>query len=358
MRKILYIVHRMEYSGAPVSLLRVIKHLDRSRFEPTVLATRPGPMLKEYRDQGINCLLWKERENFFSRADILRLIYLIVKNRIDIVHVNTGVLPAAVLAAGLSPAKCVWHIREFPSTPPNRNWRFARCFADFFIFNSHHTYLSLSRMVRIGQKWRVIYSGVDLPFDSLPPPEPGSRFKIAAVGNLQSTKGQIYLVDALARLRPRYPGLEFHLVGDFFQKDYVEEIQTRAREKNVLDRFIFHGRQADPMRIVRDCDLLVHPAIVEPLGNAIIEAMSWGKPVVAFDVGGPAEIIKNGETGYLVPQHDSGLLADRISDLLQDPALRRRMGQNAFREVQERFSADVIAKEMMDIYNSLLVGAI
>jgi glycosyltransferase involved in cell wall biosynthesis len=356
MKKILCIVHRMNYSGAPISLLRILKHLDRSRFQPSVLATKPGPMLKEYQDQGINCQLWKERENFFSKIDILRLVSLIRKNRIDIVHVNTGILPAAALAAGLSPAKCVWHLHEVPPKPPNWRWRLARRFADFFIFNSHHTYLSLSRMVRIDQKWRVIYSGVDLPFDSLPPPEPGSRFKIAMVGNIQSIKGQIFMVDTLAQLRPSYPDLELHLVGDCFEKSYLEEIKTRAREKNVLGNFIFHGLRPDPMEIVKDCDLLVHPGLVESLGNAIIEAMAWGKPVVAFDEGGPAEIIKNGETGYLVPKHDSGLLADRIADLLHDPGLRRRMGQNAFREVQERFSAEKIAKEVMDIYNSLLVG--
>ena len=357
-KKVLYIVHRMEYSGAPISLLRVIKHLDRSRFEPTVLAARPGPMLSEYRDQGITCWLWKERENFFSKTDILRLAYLIAKNHFDIVHVNTGILPAAALAAGLSPAKCVWHLREVPKQRPNWRWRLAQKFTDLFIFNHYHTYNSLAKMVKF-KNWKVVYNGIEIPPELPAQKDPSPNFKIAMVSNLEPPKGQIYLVEAMAEIKKRHPRLELHLLGECFDQKYLAEVKNRAEKLGVLDEITFHGRVSEPGKIVRDCDLVAHTAINEAAsGNIILEAMALGKPVVAFWGGEPPEMIKEGETGYLVPRPDTQLLAERIVLLIENIDLRNQMGKNAYREVKKRFSADVIAKEMMDTYNLLLVGTI
>ncbi|MDD5225063.1 MAG: glycosyltransferase family 4 protein [bacterium] len=358
MIKILYIVHRMELSGAPISLLRVLRHLDRSRFEPVVLATRPGPMLEAYREQGIECRLWKERENFFSRADILRLVRLIAKNHFDIVHVNTGILPAAALAAGLSPAKCVWHLREVPKKTPNWRWRLAGKFTDLFIFNHYHTYNSVAKMVKL-KNWKVIYNGIEIPPEPPAPKAPGPNFKIAMVSNIEPPKGQIHLVEALAEVKQRHPRLELHLVGECFDRDYLAGIKDRAEKLGVLGEITFHGRVFEPGTIVRDCDLVAHTAVNEAAsGNIILEAMALGKPVVAFWGGEPPEMIREGETGYLVPRPDTRLLAERISALIENVDLRNQMGKNAYREAKNRFSADVIAKEIMDTYNSLLVGTI
>ena len=98
------------------------------------------------------------------------------------------------------------------------------------------------------------------------------------------------------------------------------------------------------------------PSIQEGQGIVLLEAQASGKPVVAFDVGGVNEAVRNGETGLLVKRGNSGELADALLRLLSDKPLREKMGANGRRFVTENFTWDICAQKMLKIYREALAN--
>jgi len=96
------------------------------------------------------------------------------------------------------------------------------------------------------------------------------------------------------------------------------------------------------------------PSIQEGQGIVLLEAQASAKPVVAFDVGGVNEAVRNGETGLLVKRGDTGELADALLKLLSDKALREKMGANGRRFVTENFTWDICAQKMLSVYREAL----
>jgi len=118
----------------------------------------------------------------------------------------------------------------------------------------------------------------------------------------------------------------------------------------------FLGSRPDVPDLLRASDLYVHASREEGFSNAILEAMSAGLPVVAFDVGGNAEAVVHGETGLLASAGDVAAFAAAIAELLSDGARRKRMGEAGRRRAAERFALDRMVAEMETMYESLAAG--
>jgi glycosyltransferase involved in cell wall biosynthesis len=105
--------------------------------------------------------------------------------------------------------------------------------------------------------------------------------------------------------------------------------------------------------LYREADIVVYPTILdEPFGLVPLEAMSCGIPVVGSNCGGIAETVVHGETGFIIPPDDVGALADRLSQLLENPAQRRSLGEAARRHVLRRFDLRNYARALERIYRS------
>jgi glycosyltransferase involved in cell wall biosynthesis len=103
-------------------------------------------------------------------------------------------------------------------------------------------------------------------------------------------------------------------------------------------------------------DMLVLPSLLESFPMSILEAMACGLPVVASDVGDVAELVKDGGTGFLIAKGDHQTLAERINRLLDDEALRERMGKNARSLVAENYSLEMMSKMTLEVYQEVLEG--
>jgi glycosyltransferase involved in cell wall biosynthesis len=144
------------------------------------------------------------------------------------------------------------------------------------------------------------------------------------------------------------------------ERAYPELLQRHARDKMV----VFAGAlpDADLPAVYRSARVLVLPsveltcygkpvAVSELLGLSLLEAMASGTPVIASRVGGVPEIVRDGETGFLVPPGDVAELRDRLRQIQGDPALARRLGDNARQDVLERFTWRAVAERCLAGYS-------
>jgi glycosyltransferase involved in cell wall biosynthesis len=116
----------------------------------------------------------------------------------------------------------------------------------------------------------------------------------------------------------------------------------------------FWGETTDVAALLRSCDLFFLPSRSEGFSNALIEAMAWSLPCVATNVGGNAEAVADGESGYIIESEDAAGAAKRILTVLESRDLARRMGAAGRKIVENRFTAEIMIKQLVGHYERLL----
>lgn len=209
------------------------------------------------------------------------------------------------------------------------------------------------------RRTRIIYGGADPTRYAPDPDQP--RHGVLFVGRLTPHKGVDRLIEALP------PGALVRIAGSaghdplLPERNYPELLRHLARSRDVH----FFGPVTDEElpALYRSAEVFVLPSvertcygkeikISELLGLSVLEAMASGTPVVASAVGGVPEIVRDGETGFLVPPGDSVALRDRLALLLGDASLARKMGASARQDVLERFTWTRVAERCLAAYPS------
>jgi glycosyltransferase involved in cell wall biosynthesis len=113
------------------------------------------------------------------------------------------------------------------------------------------------------------------------------------------------------------------------------------------------GFVPDTLSLINASDLFVLPSLAEPFGLVLLEAMALGIPVIATKAGGPVEIIRDGESGLLVPSSDAGALAEAIGKLAGDSGTAKRLGRRGLSRFHERFTADRMVDATLSVYLGL-----
>jgi glycosyltransferase involved in cell wall biosynthesis len=199
---------------------------------------------------------------------------------------------------------------------------------------------------------RVIPYGVSLPDSKQEwPVEHGL---VLTVGRLIARKGHSYLVEAMALLRDR-PGVKLVIVGEGHERPNLEGLIAQLR---LEDRVRLAGRipGEELEHLYATCHLFVLPAIVdetgdtEMLGMVLLEAMRYRKPVIATSVGGTTDIVRDDETGILVPQRDPQALAGAIDRLLDEPERAELLGRAGYAYARDRFSWEAVLNQTLAFY--------
>ncbi len=175
-------------------------------------------------------------------------------------------------------------------------------------------------------------------------PESTSGPNLIFVGRLAAVKGVPILLEALSALAPDYPGLRLTLAGDGPDRAALE---AQARELGLSDmvRFTGYAAQSEIAEMLACADIFVLPSFAEGVPVVLMEAMATGLPVIATQVGGVAELVRDG-AGILVAPGDVDALAAAIADLLDDPERRARMGQAGAAIVARDFDSRVEAARL------------
>jgi glycosyltransferase involved in cell wall biosynthesis len=170
---------------------------------------------------------------------------------------------------------------------------------------------------------------------------------VGVVGRLEAQKGHTYLLDAWPDVRRDFPGARLLVVGDGALR---AELEARALGPGLGGSVTFTGFRADVPRVLAALDVLVLPSLYEGMPLTAIEASAMGLPVVATAVDGTPEVVRDGETGRLVPPARPAALADALRALLADPARARAMGRAGRAHVLARFDLDTQVEATARVY--------
>jgi glycosyltransferase involved in cell wall biosynthesis len=184
--------------------------------------------------------------------------------------------------------------------------------------------------------------------------QPGAavdRPRIVAIGSLIPRKGYDVLLRAAAALKAAGKAFELWIVGEGPERPRLEAL---AAELQLGEGVRFFGEVADAQDLLAGAHVFAHPAYSEGLCNVILEAMAEGVPVVATPAGATVEFIEPERTGLLVTAGCPQSLAGALGRLLDDPALRERLGRAGLERVREDCGEDRVAQRYVEIFSGLL----
>jgi glycosyltransferase involved in cell wall biosynthesis len=355
--------------GAERLVQALAERMDRSRIEPSIVNLYgPGVIGEQMMAAG-----WPMANRLASsRLDPrvgARLSHALDAARADVVYVYDSALPLFWMGQVRRSRQRPRLVIGFHSTGQlgNRLQHFlarrsAIPVADRLVAlaDSHRRFLARELHVP-ERRFEVIVSGVDLSrFDVTVSREdarhaaglPAGAPLVGIVAALRPEKNHALFLTAATRVLARMPAARFVIAGDGPARAEVERL---CRESGLGERVAMLGTRQDVAALYRSLDVAVlssHP-IVETLPVTMMEAAACGTPAVATAVGSVADVVADGETGFVVPAGDADALAERIVRLLADPSLRSRLGAAARRRAELLFDE----REMIRRYEALFESA-
>jgi glycosyltransferase involved in cell wall biosynthesis len=304
---------------------------------------------------------------------VFRVSKLAKHLNIDLVHTNT--LKADVIAglgAALSRKRLIWSVHDrisrdyMPYFAVLLLRNFVRWLPDHVITNSNstlHTFLP-----RLPKYFDVIYPGIEKPPCDVIGRMPSLRgesscvnenvWKIGIVGRISPTKGHHIFVEAARLITERYPNTCFRIIGAAFFNDvrYEEELRAKVVASGAQN-IEFLGFRNDVYLEIEKLDIVVHASTTpEPFGQVIVEAMICRKPIIATNAGGVREIVRTGETGWLVPMGDAQAIADRVAWIMANPEEVKRMVNAGYDRAVKKFIIGSSALKFEQIYEDVLAN--
>jgi glycosyltransferase involved in cell wall biosynthesis len=276
--------------------------------------------------------------------------------RAQLVLVNTVVVLDYMLLARFFSLKTLVHVHEIPDGAKLRLFRALLAWTNAdVIFNSNATRVAYRLR---NQTQHTVYNGITPPSE-LPPAADYDRqrpLRLLMMGRINRIKGQDLLIEAIAKLpRDIVNRLEVRIVGGTFENDNAREESLRlAVHAAGLDAIVrFEPFIDDPAALYQWADLVVMPSrLPESLGRVAIEAMAYGRAVLASRIGGLAEIVEDNVTGWLIAPNDAKALSDAILRVVTLPELWRTYGEAGRRRMEAMFSSRAIDRQLQSIFRA------
>lgn len=367
--RVAYVIGELGKGGAEWQLYALLRGLDRRRFRPRVYALAPGGYWAgPIRSLGVTV----EEFAHHGSADVRRLGRLRRALRAFAPHILHTILWSGnsygrLAAVGLGIPLVIAAERNVIRRP---GWQIAlerlldrttTC----YLVNAEVIAQTLVERHRLpAHKMRVVRNGLDLA--ELPPFVPARRAARAAlgfdparrllaqVGRLAPQKDWPTFLAAAAAVVTAVPDVDVLAVGEGSLRSQLEQ---RAAALGLGSRVRFLGLRHDVPAILAGVDVMGLTSLYEGLPNVVLEAMATGAVVVATDVGGTAELVRDGETGFLVPPRSPASTAQRILAVLADAELARRLALAARARVEREFTVEAMVGGTTAVYEEQLLGA-
>jgi glycosyltransferase involved in cell wall biosynthesis len=368
-RKKICIASRAPFvGGAELAMERLALGLQAQGHDVFFLLGKHGEVAERLEDAGLRCIhfpiQFTDKKRFWRYMGAkTSLRNLFKREKPDVLHAND--LPSSQMvfdaARGLPISRVCHHrfvydgkaINWFNKYPPDRH---------VFVSNALMSDLCMRSTQLASQSCSVVYDGLELP--ELPDQQSKMNVRdqlglaqdktiVTFAGQIIERKGVSELIQAWALLRDRnMADAQLVIVGDDLagQGAYRQQMEQLSQLLNVDPKFV--GFQKNVNQWLLASDIAVVPSHVEPLGNATLEAMSCGLPVIGADVGGIPEMIVNDKTGLLTPAKDAGQLADAIYKLTSDEIYRQQLGAAARKRCEVMFSLKAHTDAMLFEYSA------
>ncbi|MBI5874110.1 MAG: glycosyltransferase family 4 protein [Candidatus Omnitrophica bacterium] len=199
----------------------------------------------------------------------------------------------------------------------------------------------------------VINNGVEINEADLEPKIDKKEIIVGTVGRLSQEKGHKYLIEAFAEFNKKYSQGRLLIVGG---GELNESLKSQVSSLKIKDKVVFAGFQSEVKPFYENMDIYVSSSLVEHFPLSILEAMSFGKAIIATDAGGTKELIKDRTTGILIKQGDSEAILNSLLLLAGDVDLRSILGENARKFVKENYSLEKMAQAYKKVYEEVLSG--
>jgi glycosyltransferase involved in cell wall biosynthesis len=185
---------------------------------------------------------------------------------------------------------------------------------------------------------------------------PEDALLVTTVANINPWKGVDVFIEAAAIVWKQNPNIVFAVAGDWTDGAHLAELRARAESLGITNSVHFLGRVEDVPSLLRSSDVFALLSRSEGFPNVVIEAMAAAIPVVATDVGGTAEALIDGVTGFLVKNEDHLNAASHLLSLLNDSEKRKSFGLAGRLLVEDRFSIRTMVERHVEVYDAILAA--
>jgi glycosyltransferase involved in cell wall biosynthesis len=374
-RRVLYLIDGLAMGGAERGLALTLRHLDRTRFDPEVAYLwGPAPLRPDIEALGVPVTELGATRGPRALLAVPKVTRLLEAGRFDLIH--TAVVWASIvgrIAGKRAGVRVVSHIANVDpqgrmeqelSGGTARKARLVSRLDEWTGRRYVDRFVAITEAVRAhpirGASWDrdridVVLRGQDLEglraeaaAQPDPPLEDPGDPSIVCVARLSPQKGHRYLIDAMPAILAERPGTRLLLCGEGALR---AELERRAAPLG--DRVAFLGVRRDARAIMARAGAFVLPSLWEGQGNALLEAMAVGAPIVATRIPAVEETLRDGHDGLLVAPADPAALAEGLLRLLRDPAEARRLGAAAAASA-ERYDIARTTRDLEAVYDRVL----
>lgn len=348
-----------------------IQYFDKTRFNMIVCILRKKDKIGEYveeelKEMGVNIkFLGRGKFDPFTCSDFIKIIK---ENKIDIMHLQAyGASTFGRMAGIITGIPTIVHAHDDDS-----NYPLYQRLADLLLSKFTTKAIAVSESVKEsciknrkipGDKILVMHNGIPLEkFGVLKTDEieqekdylgiDSNAYVIGTIAKLRKEKGIEYLLEAMKILLEQYSKIVLLIVGDGPLRD---ELEYYSRQLKINNKVIFTGYRRNIPLMLSIFDIYVMPSLTEGSPMALLEAMVTGKPIIATNVGGIREILKNGKTGILINPKDPNTLADMIFYLLKNKDIAKELGMKA-KEESKKYDINFYVRRLEDIYYKLALS--
>jgi L-malate glycosyltransferase len=302
--------------------------------------------------------------DFTALRGALDLRHFLKQQQIQIVQTffESSDLWAGFVTKTLSKAKLIWSRRDMGILRTSKHHLAYRLMAgvpDAVFAVSDQVRRHCIEVDRIDSiRVQTIYNGLNLSDwnTAIKTSKRSGEFHITTVGNIRQVKGHDIFIKAAASVSSHFPNVSFSIAGNVLEPAYFAELQELVQDLNLSERFHFVGGVTNIHEYLSTADVFVLPSRSEGFSNAIVEAMATSLPVVATAVGGNAEAVEDGISGFLVPAEDPKALSAAIIRLVSDPSQAMAMGLAGKARAEENFTVEAMMSRVCATYRNLLAS--
>jgi glycosyltransferase involved in cell wall biosynthesis len=365
MRRILLLIKGLGRGGAEYLLAAAVRRGDRERFlyEVAYLLPWKDALVSDIEALGVqvHCL-----EGGRGVAWVGRMRSLVQDRGLRLVHAHS---PYPAVAARMALPGGTRLVYTEHNVWPRYRW--PTYWGNLLTFGRNDHVFAVSDQVRASVRYpaalrslpmppvETLYHGVDVDEVGSGGSPDGVRAElgipadaplVGTVGSLTPKKDHETFLRAAAALRREHPDVRVVVVG---QGPLEGRLRRLIRDLGMEHNVILAGYRDDALRVTAALDVFVLSSRFEGLPISVLEAMALGRPVVATQVGGIAEVVRPGRDGLLVPPGDAGAIAQAVADILQDSDLRLRMGEQARKRASD-FDIEAAIRRQEALYEKLL----